>query len=99
MRKLLLAAAASLAAIALPAAPASADHRDGVRVGVHVGVGSHWGALGPRWGHPRWRGHWRDDWRRHRFGPPPRRWHRRHFGWSRPCHRWWWDGFTWRCRW
>lgn len=39
MRKLLVAAAASLAALALPASPAEAGHRDGVRVGVFVGTG------------------------------------------------------------
>jgi hypothetical protein len=89
MRKLLVAAAASLAALALPAAPAQANHRDGVRVGLFVGSGPDWG-----WNRPRWRGrHWRGDWRWH---APPRRW--RGHGWARSCRGWWWDGWTWRCR-
>ena len=42
MHKLLFAAAAALAAFVLPAAPAQADHRDGVRIGVHFGTAGHW---------------------------------------------------------
>ena len=94
MRKLLIAAAASLAAIAIPAAPAQADHRDGARVRVFVGSGPAWG-----WHRPGWRSHGRDRWRWRSWHRPPRgRWWRGS-GWSRSCHRWWWDGWTWRCRW
>ena len=103
MRKLLLAASASLAALALPAAPAQADPRDGVRVGVSFGIGHPWAR---DWRHPRWRGHWRDRWRwrddwrwRGRWHRPVRIWRSPGWAWGPRCRAWWWDGWTWRCRW
>jgi hypothetical protein len=104
MRKLLIAAAASLAAFALPAAPAEAGHRGGGRVVVHVGAGSQWGGhLGGQWRQPRWGGHWRAGprWRGH-WRPAARwrgHWRRPARVWARPCASMWWDGWAWRCRW
>jgi hypothetical protein len=101
MRKLLI-AAATLAALAIPAsAPAEASHRDGWGVSATVHFGSHdrW-RDDRRWrGHSRWRGGWRDDdwrWRGRGWRGHPGR----HLGWRNSCRRWWFDGWGWRCvRW
>jgi hypothetical protein len=101
MGKLLLAAAASLAALALPAAPAEAQR--------HGGWSRHWdGGRHMGWRHMGWHQMgWRDGWRWR-----DRRWHRPArvrvhvwaapaWGWARsaPCRRLWWDGWGWRCSW
>ena len=114
MVKLLLGAAAALAAFAVPAAPAGAQHpRIETAVNLHLARQGDWRGdhrrwRGDRWSdHRRWRGdrrghdwrdrRWRDD-RWHR--PPPRHW-RGHPGlvWRNPCRSFWWDGWSWRCRW
>ena len=114
MVKLLLGAAAVLAASAVPAAPAGAQHpRIETAVNLHVTHDGHWRHgdwrgddmrwRGDRWrDHRRWRGdprgrRWRDDrWHwpspRHWRGPPP-------LVWRNPCRSYWWDGWSWRCRW
>ena len=109
MRKLLLGAAAALAALAVPAAsPAEASHRDGWSSGADVRAVVHFAGHRDRWDRRHWRGRhwrWRDDWRWHH--PRPWGW-RSHpgisfgfgWGWGRPaCRSWWWDGWAWRCRW
>jgi hypothetical protein len=113
MRKLLLGAAAALAAFAVPTA-SPVEAQSSVRVsdmGATVHLANHRDWRDDRWrGDRRWRNddrRWRHDdrrwrdrrWRHHgwRWRAPPP--HHWGWSWSRPCRGYWWDGWSWRCRW